>query len=111
MKRFTLMLAGLTLCVSQAVFAATPEQEQALGNALSQVMAHPESTAAAEAFIVAAANAGISADLAISQLSSLGVQTSVIGAAVAHVAPSLPATYTQGLNTSVTLLATSIETH
>lgn len=107
MKSYKFLLAGLVLCVSQAAFAGTPAQDAAVASTLEAVQNNPNSEAAVQSFISAAAAAGISADAVISQLAALRVPSGTIALAVARTGSSLPPAYVASLNTSVAVLGTS----
>ena len=82
MKKINLLLAGLVLCTSQAVFAATPAEQAALDSAMASVSMNLNSQAFVNAAIQAAANADVSEGEIVTQLYNLGVPANLISAAM-----------------------------
>ncbi|MCX7192187.1 MAG: hypothetical protein NTY60_00920 [Proteobacteria bacterium] len=82
MKKINLLLAGLVLCTSQAVFAATQAEQAALDSAIASVSMNLNSQAFVNAAIQAAANADVSESDIVTQLYNLGVPANLISAAM-----------------------------
>lgn len=107
MKSFKLLLAGLLLCASQAVFAVTPAQQAALDSALAAVSMDVNNQALINAAINAAAAAEIPAEQIATQLNSLGVPAAKITTAIsANISSGGQHAYTPAaLNSASTTLA------